>query len=269
MTYTKNKLRELLSQGRGTLGTHLTCTWPSLWEIAGNCGLFDYAELTSQYGPFDLYDLDNLCRASELTGITPVIKIDQQPRVFLAQRAISAGFGGILFADLRTVEDAEECVKAVKLDPEGLNGANGGRATSYGFRGGIPVPRDETVKRVNDVVIMFMIEKKQAVDNLEEILSIRGVDMVQFGPADYGISIGHPGEGYANKEIREAHLKTIKTALDKGIHPRVELLGADTKAVKEYIDLGVRDFCIGWEFAILVYWYQENGKLMRELMKNL
>jgi 4-hydroxy-2-oxoheptanedioate aldolase len=269
MVYKKNKLKNLLKQGKGTLGTHLTCTWPSLWEIAGNSGLFDYIELTSQYGPYDLYDLDNICRAAELTGVVPVIKLDQQPRVFLAQRAISAGFGGILFADVRTVEDTEECVRAIKLDPVGLNGANGGRATSYGYRMGSRVPRDEVVERVNDVVIMLMIEKKQAIENLDAILSINGIDMVQFGPADYGISIGHPGEGYSNKEIRDAHLRTIETALNMGIRPRVELGTANAEAIQNYLDLGVRDFCIGWETGILANWYQENGKAIRNLVEDL
>jgi 2-keto-3-deoxy-L-rhamnonate aldolase RhmA len=262
----KNKFRDLLNQGKGTLGTHLTCTWPNLWEIAGNSGFFDYVEFTSQYGPFDLYDLDNISRAAELTDVTPIIKIDQQPRVFLAQRAISAGFGGILFADIRTKQDAEECVKAIKFDPEGLNGANGGRATSYGFRKGKRVPRDETIKRINDVVIILMIEKKEAIDNLEAILNVKGIDMVQFGPVDFRITIRHLNEDSQKKEAWNAHLKTIKIAIEKNIRPRVELLGADPQTVKKYSLLGVRDFCIGWETIILNHWYQHNGKKMREYM---
>jgi len=68
-------------------------------------------------------------------------------------------------------------------------------------------------------VVALMIEKRSAVENLETILSIGGIDMVQFGPADYSMSIGIPGQ-WSDPQVREAERYTIETALRMGIAPR-------------------------------------------------
>jgi len=89
------------------------------------------------------------------------------------------------------VEDAENAVKAVRSEPKGINCIGLYRSVGYVFST-VSIP--EFVKACDDVVVALMIEKKSAVENLEEILSVDGVDMVQFGPADYSLSIGLPGE---------------------------------------------------------------------------
>ena len=91
-----NKLRELLNAGKPTIGTRVHSTWPSIVEAIGHTGVFDYVEFLAEYAPFDLYALDNFCRAAELYDMTAIIKVDQQPRGFLAQRGIGAGFQGRL-----------------------------------------------------------------------------------------------------------------------------------------------------------------------------
>ena len=101
-----NKIRELLRADQPTIGTHVHSSWPSVTEIVGHTGMFDYVEFVSEYAPFDLHGLENICRAAELHGLSSMIKVDQAPRSFLAQRAIGAGFQSVLFADCRTVADA-------------------------------------------------------------------------------------------------------------------------------------------------------------------
>jgi len=61
-----NKLRQLLNAGQPTIGTRVHSTWPSIVELIGHTGLFDYVEFLAEYAPFDLYALDNFCRAVEL-----------------------------------------------------------------------------------------------------------------------------------------------------------------------------------------------------------
>src|SRR5258708_2412546 len=112
----RNKLRELLKAGKPTLGTHLHSTWPSVVEAVGHSGMFDYVEFVAEYAPFELYALDDFCRAAELHDLSSMIKVDQEPRTFLAQRGIGAGFQSVLFADCRTVDDARACIRAVRPD---------------------------------------------------------------------------------------------------------------------------------------------------------
>src|SRR5713101_4390395 len=96
-----NKLRELLKANKPTLATHIHTTWPSVIEAIGHTGLYDYVEFVGEYGPYDLHDLDNMCRAADLYNMSMLLKVDQEPRGFLAQRAIGSGFHSILFADCR------------------------------------------------------------------------------------------------------------------------------------------------------------------------
>ena len=111
-----NTFRELLQAGKPTVATHIHTTWPSIVEAIGQTGMFDYVEFVAEYGPFDLYALDNLCRAAELCGLSSMIKVDQEPRSFIAQRAIGSGFQSVLFADCRSVEEVRECVRIARPD---------------------------------------------------------------------------------------------------------------------------------------------------------
>src|SRR5438445_12866986 len=96
-----NKLRELLKAGRPTLGTHLLDAWPSMVELVGQSGMFDYVEFVAEYGPFDLPGLENICRAAALWDLSSMLKVDPEPRTFLAQRVIGAGLWGVLWAGCR------------------------------------------------------------------------------------------------------------------------------------------------------------------------
>lgn len=263
-----NKLRELIKQGKPTIGTHILSAWPGVVEMIGAAREVDYIEFVGEYAPFDLFGLENIARACELMEMSSMMKIDQQPRTFLAQRALGSGIQNLLFADVRNVTEGEECMKAVKMEtPEdkGVHGCHSRRSVIYGLEGG----SKEFVKSVNETVIAFMIEKKSAVDHLEEILSLKGLDMVQFGPCDYSISLGIPGERN-NPKIKEAELKVIKMAIKMGIRPRVELGWRFTKEeVQKYIDLGVMDFCNGTDLEILYGWTKEKMPIVRHALSSI
>jgi len=254
-----NKLRELLNAGQPTIGTHIHSTWPSIVEVVGHTGMFDYVEFVAEYAPFDLYALDNFCRAAELFDMSTMIKVDQEPRRFLAQRGIGAGFQSVLFADCRTVEDARECVRAVRPETPKDGGVHGvgARRSTYMLYGGTP----EYVQALNDVVVVLMIEKKGTVEHLEEVLALGGIDMIQWGSADYSMSIGRPGAWY-DPEIKAIERQVIETSLKMGVPPRAEINSPEQ--AKYYLDLGVRHFCIGTDVMVLYHWMKENGEGLRK-----
>ena len=142
----------------------------------------------------------------------------------------------------------------------GIHGYGMRRYIGYTLESG----QEAWTKAMDNVVIAIMIEKKGAVENLEEILSIKGVDMVQFGPADYSISIGKPGQRQA-PEVLKAEKDTIEKALKMGVAPRVEV--ASFEQTKAYIEMGVRHFCIGWDIRIIHSWCKEQAEGMRKLLK--
>jgi len=177
-----NKLRQLIKEGKPTLGVHSVIPWPRLIEIIAATGTFDYIEYIGEYSTYDLELFENHARAIELfPNMSLMIKIEEQSRGYIATRALDAGIQNALFADIRTADDVRECVRFVRPEtPEA-----GGRHGAASRRINVGSNTVEWVKQMNDAVLAFMIEKKSAMDNLEEILSVKGVDMVQFGPNDY------------------------------------------------------------------------------------
>ena len=193
-----NKLRQLLNEGKPTLGTHLISPWPGLVEIVGYTNTFDYIEYVGEYSSWSLEQLDNWGRAIDLfPNMSSMMKVEEQTRGLIAQRAIDSGIQNVLFTDIRSAKEARECVAFVRSEtPEakGVHGAGMRRAVGYLYGGNA-----EWCQAMNDVVIALMIEKKGAMEELEAILAVPGVDMVQFGPTDYSISVGVPAKAIASR----------------------------------------------------------------------
>jgi 2-keto-3-deoxy-L-rhamnonate aldolase RhmA len=262
----RNRLRELLNEGKPTLGTHVIIPWPGIVEVIGYSGAFDYIEYVGEYSSFSLEQLDNFGRAIELfPDMSAMMKVEEQTRGFIATRAIDSGIQNVLFTDCRSAEDVRECVRYVRSETPGAGGTHGygmRRAMGYGSYGSGST-MEEWAEAMNNVVIAIMIEKKGAIENLDEILSVEGIDMVQFGPADYSISIGIPGQTRSD-EVQDAHKRMIEAALKKGIHPRVEI--GSFEQAKPFVDMGVRHFCIGWDTGVISQWCTQQAEGMAELL---
>jgi 2-keto-3-deoxy-L-rhamnonate aldolase RhmA len=240
------------------MGTHLSSTWPTLWETVGTTNQFDYIEFDSQHGAWDLHDLDNMCRAAELTKTGTMMKIDRNPKDWIAKRAIAAGFEAVLFADIMTAKEARECVQAVRLPPEGVN--------SFLSTRGIPI--DDYATHIDDIVIAIMVERSTLVDELEEVLAIDGIDMIQFGQVDYGLSLRTPKKPFRLDDLKDkiqADMDRVHEMVIKaGIRARVE--AGDAESCRYFLDRGIRDFCIGWDTKTVRQWCMTHGKKLREML---
>ena len=252
----------MMKAGTPTMGTHIHSTWPSIIEVVGHTGVYDYIEFVEEYGPWDLFAFDDMCRAAELHKLGSMIKVEAESRGLIAQRAIGSGFESVLFSDCRTVEEAQECVNLCRADTGeggGTYGVATRRFTYMGYGGSA-----EYVDMINDVVVVLMIEKRTAVEQLDEILAIDGVEMIQWGPGDYSMNTGRMGQ-HASPETKEVEREVIAKALKAGVHPRAEINSPD--AAKYYLDLGVRHFCMETDIAILFKWLKENGEELRRALE--
>ena len=258
-----NRLRELLDADLPSLGTHIHSSWPSITELVGHSGMFDYVEFVAEYAPYDLYALENLGRAIDLfPHMSGMMKIEQEPRTYLTIRAIGSGIQNVLFADPRTVEDVQECVRAVRAETPsngGIHGVGMRRDVRFVVEGGSPA----FAEALDQSVVALMIEKKSAVDNLEALLSVPGVDMTQFGPADFSNSIDRPGE-WQHPEVLEAEKHVIETSLKMGVAPRAEI--NTPEQAERYLEMGVKHFCIGTDVSILFDWFRDTGGAFNELL---
>ena len=262
-----NALRDRLDRDQPTISTHFMFTDADIPEIIGDTGLFDYAEFVAEYSTFDMGLLYHLARAGQCGGNLPLmIKLDQEGQGFWAQAALGAGFKAVLFTDIRTPEDVDTCHRVMAPDTPNTGGAMGVKLrrpalTSY----------DTTayLADLESIVFAIMIEKNVTVENIDAVMDRareRGVDMTQWGPADFSFSRGNPGL-QGTPEIRVFEELVIAKSLEYGIRPRAEI-GAVEQA-QRYIDLGVRDFCIGWDRFILRTAFAELGEGMRKLTEAL
>ncbi len=258
-----NRLRQLLDADQPSLGTHLHSSWPSITELVGHSGMFDYIEFVAEYAPYDLYALENLGRAIDLfPHMSGMMKIEQEPRTYLTIRAIGSGIQNVLFADPRTVADVQECVKAVRAETPtagGIHGVGMRRDVRFVLEGGSPA----FVEALDESVVALMIEKKSAVEDLEALLSVPGVDMTQFGPADFSNSIDRPGE-WQHPEVVEAEKHVIETSLRLGVAPRAEV--NTPEQAEKYLEMGVKHFCVGTDVSILFDWFRDTGSDFNKLL---
>ena len=96
----KNKFREFLDAGKSTVGTHMNDVSPNIAEVIGHSGAFDYIEFVGEYADWDLKDLSNFARAVNLfPSMSSMMKVEQEPRIFITTRSIDAGIESMLFTD--------------------------------------------------------------------------------------------------------------------------------------------------------------------------
>ena len=105
MSMKNNRLRDLLDEGKPTVGTHVIIPWPGIIEIIGQSGAFDYIEYVGEYSPFSLELMDNLGRALDLfPEMSSMMKVVEQTRGCVATRALDAGIRKVVFSDCRSAD---------------------------------------------------------------------------------------------------------------------------------------------------------------------
>lgn len=259
----KNVLRELIKQGKPTVGTRMVTMHPEIVEIIGLSRQFDYIELLGEYADWTPPLLSNFARAVELfPHMTSMIKVEKEPRIYATHRAMGSGIQNVLFADCDTAEEVRECVRYVKpvsRDGDGLHGCGMRRNVGYVIESG----SEAWVRSTEEAVIEIMIETAKGVENLDDILSVKGVDMIHFGPCDYSLTVGKPGHK-GSTEMMKVQKQVLERALKKGIRARVIINSFDD--AQEWYDIGVRDFCVGNDLGTLYRWCKSNGEKTRRLL---
>ena len=190
-----------------------------------------------------------------------MIKVDFFNRFYVMQKAIAAGFQGVMLADHRTPDQVRESIRAITpetLEDKGLFGYPNRRyigAQSH-------IGQVEHAQRLKDIVVSVMIEKASMVDSIEEVCSIPGVDMIQFGPSDFCMSLSWNRAEHA-KDIQDAQRKCIEVALKHGVQPRCEI--NTPEEAQWFIDLGVKHFSYGDQLRKLRELWEGDGKVIRAI----
>jgi len=212
-----NTMKQKILKGETVFGLYLCVPSPSLVELAGYAG-FDFVRLDLSHTTIDPSLIENMIRAAELSGVTPTARIDFEP-VQIAN-VLEMGLQGLVVPGVESLEVAKQIVKAARFHPLGDRGLfSSPRVGRYGYIGGA-----EYVQWSNSEVLLgIQIESKEAVEHMDEILSVEGIDMILSGRGDLAKSFGltgqknHPTVLAAEQKIYDAarqHGKSICVHLD-------------------------------------------------------
>jgi 2-dehydro-3-deoxyglucarate aldolase len=186
----KNKdisLKRILCSKSLTIGSWITLGHPAIGEIMSSCG-FDWLTIDMEHSALTFSDAQNLIQVIELAGCIPLVRVGCNDPTII-KRVMDSGSHGVIVPQVNCRADAVNAVKAVKYPPFGNRGVGLGRAQGYGMS------FEEYKKWENqETVVIVQIEHIDAVNNIDDILSVEGVDGFIVGPYDLSASLGVPGQ---------------------------------------------------------------------------
>ena len=183
----KMSLKEKINNRQFTLGSWITLGHSSIAEIMAQAG-FDWLTIDMEHSAITLSEAQNLIQVIELSGVTPLVRVGEN-NPYLIKRVMDAGAHGVIVPMVNSADDAQKAVKSVKYPPYGFRGVGLARAQKYGAG-------FENYKKwcEKESIVIVQIEHIDAVNNIESILSVEGVDGFIIGPYDLSGSMGKPGE---------------------------------------------------------------------------
>ena len=181
----ENRILAKIRQDKLAIGTHVGLADPALVEMIGLAG-FDGAFIDTEHTAFDFKLVEEMARAADLVGITAIVRTpDNNPKTIL--RYLDMGVQAICVPHIKNREDAMAIVKAARYAPLGERGVPGAtRASRYGT---VPMAEHQATSN-SEVLVAVMIEDKEAVNDIEGIASVDGIDLVAVGPSDLKQALG-------------------------------------------------------------------------------
>jgi len=191
-------------------------------EVASKLG-FDYVYLDFEHGVLEVETFAQLVREARLAGLIALCRAPGLDAVFV-NRVLDAGASGIVFPHIKTRQDAMRAVELAKYSTLETPIGKRGFEPAYGLPKRDNESWDEYFKRVNEETLVgLMVEDKEGVDNIEEILSVIGIDFIYIGKMDMAFSYGVPFTPRAGRDdpvIEKAIAKICIECKKKGIPVR-------------------------------------------------
>jgi len=240
-----DKIRKKLKENKVSIGSWMQLNSPDVAEIMGKAG-FDWVAVDMEHGSISNSDLPNIFRAIELGGTLPIARI-AEGTLSNCKQALDAGAGGIIAPMIMDAEQLEKIINWCCWPPAGVRGVGYSRANLYGKH------FDEYKDEAQSPLIIAQIENIKAIDNLESILSVDGLDATIIGPYDLSASIGLTGE-LEHPDVIQACNKVIEISKKMGIPTGLHVVEPDKEKLKNATDHGYGFIAYSLDSVIL----QEN-----------
>lgn len=228
----RNRMKEKLRAGEPVFGVSVMIPSPQVVEMIAAAG-FDWVLLDCEHGTLTIESVELMAIAAEASGITAIARpVSRSPEHIL--QVLDRGVMGVQVPHVNTAEEAREVIAAVKYHPLGRRGlAAGTRAAVYDAHGTLA----DYVKAANEAtLIAIQLEDRAAIDNIDELLKVDGIDVFFIGPSDLSQSMGYPGNPKA-PPVAQAIETSFAKMRAAGRTPGTP---ATAENVREALERGVR-----------------------------
>lgn len=241
----QNKVKRALMQGEVQVGTWVTTLrTPQIARMVATAG-FDFLYIDMEHSCFSIETVGDLCFAALAAGLVPIVRPPAKDPHLLS-RPLDSGAMGLLIPHVDTREEAEAVIKAIRFQPDGERGINlMGPHTDFSRAN-----CEEYIKSTHaETLLLVQIESDTGINNLDEILSVEGVDGGVIGRADLSVDLGLPGQTNHPEIVRRVEMLIEACRRHKKIPG---LLVQDVATAKEWISKGIRLVPYANEVSLLV-----------------
>ena len=222
---------------------------------------YDWLFIDMEHNSMDVDTASQISVAAQDAGICPIVRVPDFAHHH-ATRVLDCGAMGIVFPHVDDADTARKLVSYCLYPPKGHRSMTGS-LPQLNFKK-LPIP--EVAKIINEsMLVVIMLESPTAIDNVEEIASIPGVDVILIGTNDLCMEMGIPGD-YSNPKIKEAYKKVI-AACNK--HNKTPGMGGvyNEELMSEYITMGMRFILSGSDLSFMMTAAQQRSKNLRSFLK--
>ncbi len=250
-------LKEKLRNKKLTLGSWITLGHPAIAEIMAKAG-FDWLVVDLEHSVITIEVAGDLIRTIDLCGVSPLVRLTSNDADQI-KRVMDAGAHGIVVPMVNSAAEAAKAVAATRYAPRGTRGVGLGRAQGYG------VDFKAYLEWQNDGPVVFVqIEHKDAIDRLEEILTVPGVDGFIIGPYDLSCSMGIPGQ-FERPEFVAAMTRIRETAKRIGCPAGLHIVEPDLPLLEQTINEGYTVIAYSVDIRVIDSGVRQGVNKMKDL----
>jgi 4-hydroxy-2-oxoheptanedioate aldolase len=237
-----NPLKARLDAGKSGIGVLLTMPSVNMAQVLGAAG-FDWLFIDMEHGPIGIESAYAAITATNGTQMAPIVRVPWNLH-WLVKPVLDAGAMGIIFPTIRSAEEAEAAVRAVRYPPTGDRGF-GPFYAPLRFGATMMTYADPADR---EILCILLIEHKDAVEDIDRIVDVEGVDVCQIAPFDLAMSYGYR-EGVDHPEVQDGIARVEEAVLRSGKH--LGGLGLDVESANAQIARGYRVLIGGFDCALV------------------
>jgi 4-hydroxy-2-oxoheptanedioate aldolase len=256
----RNHMKEKLARNEVVASmTVRLCRTIEIAQIARTAG-FDTIYVDMEHNTLTIGETCQICIAAQQIGITPLVRVPANSPEYIC-RVLDGGAMGVITPHVRSAAEAREMVKLVKFAPMGERSA-GGALSQYQYRS---FPPTETNAAMNDATsLVLMMETVAALENVDEIMAVDGVDMMMIGSNDLCNEMGITGQ-FDSPKLRDAFERTIAAARKHGKYVGVGGLASRNDLMAQFVRMGARYVSTGTDMAFLMAESARKAKFVSDI----